>query len=57
MVDVTEKPTTKRTAVAAGVLRTSAHVVDLISSGGYPRATPSRRRGWPESWPPSAPAI
>lgn len=37
MVDVTEKPTTKRTAVAAGVLRTSAHVVDLISSGGLPK--------------------
>ena len=34
MVDVTEKGTTKRTAVAAGSLRTSSHVVSLISSGG-----------------------
>jgi len=34
MVDVTEKGTTKRTAVAAGSLRTSPHVVELISGGG-----------------------
>lgn len=37
MVDVTEKGVTKRTAVAAGALRTSAHVVALISSGGLPK--------------------
>jgi cyclic pyranopterin phosphate synthase len=37
MVDVTAKGTTKRTAVAAGVLRTSAQVVELISSGGLPK--------------------
>ncbi|OBK17051.1 cyclic pyranopterin monophosphate synthase MoaC [Mycobacterium asiaticum] len=37
MVDVTEKGTTRRTAVAAGVLRTSAEVVGLISSGGLPK--------------------
>jgi len=34
MVDVTEKGTTKRTAVAAGSLRTSAQVVELISGAG-----------------------
>ena len=34
MVDVTEKATTKRTAVAAGAIRTSAEVVALISTGG-----------------------
>jgi cyclic pyranopterin phosphate synthase len=34
MVDVTEKTATKRKAVAAGALRTTADVVDLISSGG-----------------------
>src|SRR5277367_2085972 len=34
MVDVTEKGATKRTAVAAGSLRTSAQVVELISGGG-----------------------
>ena len=34
MVDVTEKGATKRTAVAAGALRTSAEVVALISTGG-----------------------
>jgi cyclic pyranopterin phosphate synthase len=34
MVDVTEKPATDRTAVAAGSLRTSAEVVRLISADG-----------------------
>ncbi|MGA8330734.1 MAG: cyclic pyranopterin monophosphate synthase MoaC [Mycobacterium sp.] len=37
MVDVTEKAITKRTAVAAGSLRTSAHVVELITAGGLPK--------------------
>ncbi|GFG66831.1 cyclic pyranopterin monophosphate synthase accessory protein 2 [Mycobacterium kubicae] len=37
MVDVTEKVTTRRTAVAAGALRTSAEVVALISRGGLPK--------------------
>src|ERR1700737_2212069 len=37
MVDVTEKAATKRTAVAAGALRTSAEVVALISTGGLPK--------------------
>jgi cyclic pyranopterin monophosphate synthase len=37
MVDVTDKEATRRTAVAAGVLRTSARVVSLISTGGLPK--------------------
>jgi len=37
MVDVTEKGATKRTAIAAGSVRTSADVVELISSGGLPK--------------------
>jgi cyclic pyranopterin monophosphate synthase len=37
MVDVTEKGATGRTAVAAGALRTTAHVVGLISTGGLPK--------------------
>jgi cyclic pyranopterin phosphate synthase len=37
MVDVTEKAATKRTAAAAGSLRTSAHVVELITAGGLPK--------------------
>lgn len=37
MVDVTEKGATKRTAVAAGTLRTCSDVVALISSGGLPK--------------------
>jgi cyclic pyranopterin monophosphate synthase len=37
MVDVSDKAVTKRTAVAAGTLRTTAEVVDLISSGGLPK--------------------
>jgi cyclic pyranopterin monophosphate synthase len=34
MVDVTAKEATKRTAVAAGSLRTTAQVVELIAAGG-----------------------
>lgn len=37
MVDVSEKAATKRTAVAAGTLHTSVHVVALISTGGLPK--------------------
>lgn len=37
MVDVTDKGTTRRTAVAAGTLRTSAQVLSLISTGGLPK--------------------
>lgn len=37
MVDVTGKDTTKRTAVAAGRLRTRADVVELIATGGLPK--------------------
>lgn len=37
MVDVTEKAVTKRTAVAAGALRTTAEVIGLISTGGLPK--------------------
>ncbi|GFG74763.1 cyclic pyranopterin monophosphate synthase MoaC [Mycobacterium botniense] len=37
MVDVTDKGATKRTAVAAGVFRTSAQVISLISAGGLPK--------------------
>lgn len=37
MVDITAKATTKRIAVAAGILRTTAEVVQLISTGGLPK--------------------
>ena len=37
MVDVTGKDAGKRTAVAAGTLRTRADVVELIASGGLPK--------------------
>ncbi|UXA06017.1 cyclic pyranopterin monophosphate synthase MoaC [Mycobacterium sp. SMC-2] len=37
MVDVSGKGATKRTAVAAGTLHTSPHVVELISAGGLPK--------------------
>ena len=37
MVDVTEKAATTRTAVAAGVVHTTAEVVALITSGGLPK--------------------
>ncbi len=37
MVDVTEKDSTKRTALAAGVLHTTAEVITLISAGGLPK--------------------
>jgi cyclic pyranopterin phosphate synthase len=37
MVDVTEKAVTKRTAVAAGTLHTTADVVSMIAAGGLPK--------------------
>ncbi|MDG5482915.1 cyclic pyranopterin monophosphate synthase MoaC [Mycolicibacterium gadium] len=37
MVDVTAKDATKRTAVAAGALHTTAEVVAMIASGGLPK--------------------
>jgi cyclic pyranopterin monophosphate synthase len=37
MVDVSEKPPTARTAVATGVLRTTAEVVDLLRRDGLPK--------------------
>jgi cyclic pyranopterin monophosphate synthase len=37
MVDVTGKDATKRTAVAAGTLRTRADVVELVATGGLPK--------------------
>lgn len=37
MVDVTAKGATRRMAVAAGAVHTSAHVVSLISAGGLPK--------------------
>ena len=37
MVDVTAKDATKRTAVATGLLRTRADVVELIATGGLPK--------------------
>jgi cyclic pyranopterin monophosphate synthase len=55
MVDVTEKGATKRTAVAAGAVRTSPQVVALISTGG-PRAMRWPPHGWRASWRQSAPA-
>jgi cyclic pyranopterin monophosphate synthase len=37
MVDVTAKAATKRTAVAAGSLQSTARVIALIASGGLPK--------------------
>jgi cyclic pyranopterin phosphate synthase len=37
MVDVTAKDATKRTAVAAGTLHTTAEVMALIATGGLPK--------------------
>ena len=37
MVDVTDKAATTRTAVAAGIVHTTAEVVALITSGGLPK--------------------
>ena len=37
MVDVSAKTATKRTAVAAGVVRSRADVIALIASGGLPK--------------------
>jgi cyclic pyranopterin phosphate synthase len=37
MVDVSDKAPTVRSAVATGVLRTTAHVIDLLRSDGLPK--------------------
>jgi cyclic pyranopterin phosphate synthase len=37
MVDVTGKDATKRTAVAVGMLKTRADVIELIATGGLPK--------------------
>ncbi|MDQ0378905.1 cyclic pyranopterin monophosphate synthase MoaC [Amycolatopsis thermophila] len=37
MVDVSGKEATARTAVATGVVRTTAHVIDLLSRDGLPK--------------------
>jgi cyclic pyranopterin phosphate synthase len=37
MVDVTAKDATRRTAVAVGILRTRADVVEMIATGGLPK--------------------
>jgi cyclic pyranopterin phosphate synthase len=37
MVDVTAKDVTRRTAVAVGILRTRADVVEMITTGGLPK--------------------
>ncbi len=37
MVDVTAKDATRRTAVAAGTLRTRPDVVEMITTGGLPK--------------------
>jgi cyclic pyranopterin phosphate synthase len=37
MVDISAKAPTARTAVAAGVMRTTVHVVELLQRGGLPK--------------------
>jgi len=37
MVDVSDKVVTARTAIASGIVRTTAEVVSLITSGGLPK--------------------
>lgn len=37
MVDVTDKAVTARTAVAVGIVHTTAEVIGLISAGGLPK--------------------
>lgn len=37
MVDVTDKPVSARLAIAAGLVRTSAEVVELLRSSGVPK--------------------
>ena len=50
MVDVSAKEPTARTALATGVLRTTAEVVALLQTAACPRATRWRRPGSPASW-------
>lgn len=57
MVDVGAKATTKRVAVAGGVLRTTAEVIRLISDGGLPKGDALATARVAASWRPNAPAI
>ena len=57
MVDVTDKASTSRRAVARGVLRCSTRRLQAPRRGRpTPRATWNRSHGSPVSWPASAPA-
>ena len=55
MVDVAAKPETDRAATARARVVMQAETLALIRAGTAPRATCWASRGWPASWPPSAP--
>ena len=55
MVDVSEKPATRRRAVARGWIAMAPATLQLAIGGAPPRATCSGWRGSPGSWRPSAP--
>ena len=56
MVDVGDKPVTRRMARASGRVRMAADTLALIRDAARPRrATCSRWPAWPASWPPSGP--
>ena len=54
MVDVGDKPLTKREAVATGHVRMAPETLAIIRNGDAKKAMFWARRGWPVSWRPSA---
>ena len=55
MVDVSDKPETRREAVAEGRVLCNAETLGLIRQGGVKRATCFLWPGSPASWAPSRP--
>ena len=55
MVEVGDRPTTRREAHASGAIRMNATTLAMIQRGETPRVTCWRWHAWPPSKPPNAP--
>ena len=55
MVDVGDKPVSRRLARASATVRMAADTLALIHRGKSRRETCSRWPAWPASWPPNGP--
>ena len=55
MVDVGDKASTHRVAVASGTITMQPDTFALVRDGSAKKATCWASHAWPPSWPPSAP--